>query len=287
MSPYGSDRSPRRWMRRRVPQLLALGLVTATATGCSVDSKDLPRLGLPNPVTEQGPRVLSLWQGAWIAALIVGAVVWGLILWSVAFHRRSRTKIEIPPQTRYNLPIEVLYTVIPGIMIAVFFYFTARDETKLEELSKNPDNVINVVGVQWSWSFNYKGDPADGTVDVYEQGTPGKKPTLYLPVKESIRFDLTSPDVIHSFWVPNFLYKKDIIPGRTNKFEVVPTKKGTYGGKCAELCGVDHSRMLFDVKIVDKADYVQHLKELAAKGQTGELRSKINEPAPVDAHGKK
>ncbi|WP_436787228.1 aa3-type cytochrome oxidase subunit II [Yinghuangia sp. YIM S10712] len=284
MSPYGSDRSPRRWMRRRVPQLLALGLVTATATGCSVDSKDLPRLGLPNPATEQGHRVLSLWQGSWIAALIVGAVVWGLILWSIVFHRRSRTKQEIPPQTRYNLPLEVLYTVIPGIIIAVFFYFTARDETELQKTTKASDpafasvNVIEVVGFQWNWAFNYKEGPMNETGAVYDIGTPGDIPTLYLPQNQKVQFELNSPDVIHSFFVPSFLYKMDIIPGKTNKFEITPQVLGHYDGKCAELCGADHSRMLFNVQIVTPAEYQKHLAELKAKGQTGAVRSQINMP---------
>ncbi len=284
VSPYGSDRSPRRWMRRRVPQLLALGLVTATATGCSVDSKDLPRLGLPNPATEQGHRVLSLWQGSWIAALIVGAVVWGLILWSVVFHRRSRTKQEIPPQTRYNLPLEVLYTVIPGIIIAVFFYFTARDETELQKTTKASDpafasvNVIEVIGFQWNWAFVYKDGALNQGGVVYDIGTPGDIPTLYLPQNQKVQFELNSPDVIHSFFVPSFLYKLDVIPGKTNKFEITPQVLGHYDGKCAELCGADHSRMLFNVQIVTPEEYQKHLAELKAAGQTGPLRSEINRP---------
>lgn len=291
MSPYGSDRSPRRWMRRRVPQLLALGLVTATATGCSVDSKDLPRLGLPNPATEQGDRVLSLWQGSWIAALIVGAVVWGLILWSIVFHRRSRTKQEIPAQTRYNLPLEVLYTVIPGIIIAVFFYFTARDETELQKTTKKTDpayasvNVVEVVGFQWSWSFNYKEGALNTTGAVYDVGTPGQIPTLYLPQNQKVQFELNSPDVIHSFFVPSFLYKLDVIPGKTNKFEITPNVLGEYDGKCAELCGADHSRMLFMVKIVTPEEYKKHLEELKLKGQTGAVRSQINMPATPEHAG--
>ncbi|NEE12965.1 cytochrome c oxidase subunit II, partial [Streptomyces sp. SID7499] len=112
---------------------------------------DFPRLGMPTPVTEEAPRILSLWQGSWAAALVTGVLVWGLILWSVFFHRRSRTKVEVPPQTRYNMPIEALYTVVPLIIVSVLFYFTARDESKLLELSDKPAHTINVVGFQWSW----------------------------------------------------------------------------------------------------------------------------------------
>lgn len=292
-------------MRRILPQALAAGLVLATATGCSY--KDYPRLGMPSPATEQAPRILALWQGSWAAALATGALVWGLILWSVIFHRRSRTKVEVPPQTRYNMPIEALYTIVPIIVIAVLFYFTARDESKLLETSKKPQHVINVVGFQWSWGFNYvenvDGNPATpvgvpselseipanklllppGAEGVYDTGTPASRnpenglpgPTLWLPKGETVRFVLTSRDVIHSFWIVPFLMKMDVIPGHTNVFEVTPSKIGLFKGKCAELCGVDHSRMLFNVKVVTPAEYRQHLKDLAAEGQTGYIPAGI------------
>lgn len=142
-------------MRRKLPQVLTAGLILATATGCSYNWEDFPRLGMPTPVTEEAPTILSLWQGSWAAALITGILVWGLILWSVFFHRRSRTKIEVPPQTRYNMPIEALYTVTPLIIVSVLFYFTARDESKLLALTPKPAHTVNVVGYQWSWGFNY------------------------------------------------------------------------------------------------------------------------------------
>ncbi|UZJ31728.1 cytochrome c oxidase subunit II [Streptomyces endophytica] len=308
MSPNGSDRSSRRPMRRKLPQVLAAGLVLATATGCTY--KDFPRLGMPTPVTDEAPRILSLWQGSWAAALATGVLVWGLIIWSVIFHRRSRTKVEVPAQTRYNMPIEALYTIVPFIIIAVLFYFTARDESALLKTSKKPDHVINVVGFQWSWAFNYlenvdgnksttninssalsaipdkwkKTAPA-GADGVYDTGTPGERnpqtgnpgPTLWLPKGETVQFVLTSRDVIHSFWVVPFLMKQDVIPGHTNVFEVTPNKEGTFMGKCAELCGVDHSRMLFNVKVVSPERYRAHLKDLAKKGQTGYLPSGIKQ----------
>ncbi|MET7932123.1 cytochrome c oxidase subunit II [Streptomyces sp. NPDC005322] len=306
MSPNGSDRSSRRPVRRKLLQALAAGLVLATATGCT--SKDFPRLGMPTPVTEEAPRILSLWQGSWAAALATGILVWGLILWAVIFHRRSRTKIEVPAQTRYNMPIEALYTVVPIIIVSVLFYFTARDENALLKTSKKPDHVVNVVGYQWSWGFNYMenvdGDTATpkqnakeiaaipdrlltgvpkGAEGVYDAGIPGERnpqngnpgPTLWLPKGESVQFILTSRDVIHSFWVLPFLMKMDVIPGKTNVFEVTPTREGTFRGKCAELCGVDHSRMLFNVKVVSPERYRQHLKDLVKKGQTGYIPAGI------------
>ncbi|MCX5014351.1 cytochrome c oxidase subunit II [Streptomyces sp. NBC_00555] len=315
MSPYGSDRSPRRPMRRKLLQALTAGAVLATATGCSYNWQDFPRLGMPYPVTEEAPRILSLWQGSWAAALITGILVWGLIIWSIIFHRRGRTKVEVPPQTRYNMPIEALYTVVPLIIVSVLFYFTARDESKLLALSK-PAHTINVIGFQWSWGFNYvedvdgdKASPKAGEVPkelstipdrftkdfpagaegVYEKGVPGDRnpqtgnpgPTLVLPKGEKVRFILSSNDVIHSFWVVPFLFKQDVIPGHTNVFEVTPSQEGTFMGKCAELCGVDHSRMLFNVKVVSPEKYQEYLKELAEKGQTGFLPAGIKQTDPA------
>ncbi|MGW6402328.1 aa3-type cytochrome oxidase subunit II [Streptomyces sp. NPDC055134] len=305
MSPNGSDRSSRRPMRRKLPQVLTAGLILVTATGCTY--KDFPRLGMPTPVTEEGPRILSLWQGSWAAALATGVLVWGLILWSIIFHRRSRTKIEVPTQTRYNMPLEALYTVVPLIIVSVLFYFTARDESKLLNLDDKPAHTINVVGYQWSWGFNYIENVPGSTGDaktskelagipdrfiedfpanaggVYEAGTPASVnpqtknpgPTLWLPKGEKVRFVLTSRDVIHDFWVVPFLMKQDVIPGHTNAFEVTPNREGTFLGKCAELCGVDHSRMLFNVKVVSPERYQQHLKDLVKKGQTGYIPSGI------------
>lgn len=305
---------PRRPKRRKLPQVLTAGLILATASGCEYNWEDFPRLGMPTPVTEEAPIILSLWQGSWAAALATGVLVWGLILWSVFFHRRSRTKVEVPPQTRYNMPIEALYTVVPIIIVSVFFYFTARDESKLLALSDKPAHTINVVGYQWSWGFNYiedvDGDATSGSEipveldaipdkyqkqfpagaeGVYDAGIPGTRnpqtgnpgPTLWLPKGEKVRFVLTSRDVIHSFWVVPFLFKQDVIPGHTNVFEVTPKDEGTFLGKCAELCGVDHSRMLFNVKVVSPERYQQHLKELAEKGQTGYIPSGIEQTDPA------
>jgi cytochrome c oxidase subunit II len=245
---------------------LAIGAVMAfvllACTAC--DTAKLPRLAFPTPATKEGPRILLMWQGSWLAAIITGAVVWGLIAWACVFHRK-KSETDIPIQTRYNLPIEVLYTVIPFIIVAVLFYFTARDESILLDTKKKPDMTVNVVGRQWSWSFNYVDD------QVYDVGTPAYRPQLWLPVNKRVKFILTSPDVIHSFWVPSFLFKMDDFPGRANNFELTPNKIGRYEGKCTELCGTFHSRMLFEVHVVSAADYQAHVAQLKSNGQSGQL----------------
>jgi len=137
-----------------------------------------------------------------------------------------------------------------------------------------------VIGKQWSWDFNYV---EAGTFQAGTQaeltGRPGVAstlPPLYLPVNKRVEFVLTARDVIHSFWVPQFLFKMDMIPGKVNRFQLVPTEIGTFQGKCAELCGAFHSQMLFQVKVVSQADYEAHLAELKAKGDIGQLDNSLN-----------
>jgi cytochrome c oxidase subunit 2 len=132
------------------------------------------------------------------------------------------------------------------------------------------DHTVTVVGEQWSWTFNYDKDPAlNGSTTVFDAGTTAHQPTLYLPVNKSVDFELRSQDVIHSFWVPAFLFKMDVIPGRHNHFSLTPTRKGTFDGRCAELCGTYHSRMLFTVKVVSESDYAAHLRKLKQEGNVG------------------
>ena len=247
--------------RRTGPALLA-GILLLLLTGCA--SEDLPTFGMPERgVTDQAPRILSLWQGAWIAAFAVGALVWGLIIAAAILYRRRKDETGLPAQIRYNVPIEVLYTVVPFIMVAVFFYFTARDENKIMAVSDDPDHTITVTAFQWNWQFTYTGD---GGEQATVTGTPGDPPTLVLPEGESVQFRLLSDDVVHSFWVPAFLFKMDIIPGNINRFEVTPEKVGSYAGKCAELCGQDHARMLFNVEVVPPDEYADYVAGLDTGG---------------------
>jgi cytochrome c oxidase subunit II len=256
-----------RQLRRWVPRTaLMVGLVTMTA-GCS-KTATWTNLGLRAPGTTSARTIIELWQGSWIAAMVVGVLVWGLILWTIIFHRKRSDRV--PRQVRYNLPIEILYTVIPFIMVGVLFYFTARDENQIDELSAHPAVVVNVTGFQWSWSFQYPQYSVTGSkalcgqADVCELGAtwngviPGNEnemPLLEVPEHETVRFNLVSADVIHSFWVLPFDFKRDVVPGHPNHFQVVATQPSTSIGRCSELCGLYHSRMLFRVKIVSQAQF--------------------------------
>lgn len=250
-------------------------------SGCSSDDVNaLKRLGMPEAASDRAESIHSLWVNTWIAAGLVGVFVWGLILWVVIRYRRRADNDEPPRQNRYNLPMEVLYTLAPFVIIGVLFYYTISTQNQVLAKSETPAHTINVTGYQWSWIFTYKeaANPAVGT-DVHEIGTIVKTPDLYLPVGETVRFNLSSPDVIHSFWVPAFAFKLDVFPGqgngRSNNFELTPTKEGVFRGKCAELCGTYHSAMLFNVHVVSPEEYTAYLKGLAAQGQTGEVQGSL------------
>jgi cytochrome c oxidase subunit 2 len=278
---------------------VALGVVAGSAalllSGCSVGTKDeWKRVAMPDPASAEGPGMLHLWQGAWIAAMITGVITWGLILYAV-FRFRRRSDDEIPVQTRYNLPIEIFYTVAPIMMVIVFFFFTVQEQDRVLKDVKNPDNTITVVGQQWSWTFNYNYDAGYndfkgkrvGSPVVYESGTPADPPTLWLVKDETVEVHLYSPDVIHSFWVPAFLFKMDVFPGRDNHYTFTPNRIGTFEGRCAELCGVYHSRMLFKVKVVDQAAYDAHLDALAKAHQYGPALgdTDVNNEAGLEQNG--
>lgn len=269
---------------------LAIPLATSLVlllTGCTdqIARGFLP--GVPG-VTNHTDRITGLWTTAWIVLWLVGIIAWGLMAWAIVVYRRRKGETGMPAQLRYNNPIEVLFTVIPLILVIGFFAFTARDIAAIEKPTENPDVVIEVIGKQWSWDFNYV------DANVYESGIQAQfegqtgvsetLPALYLPVGKTVQLDLSSRDVIHSFWVIDFLYKKDMFPGKTNHMYFTPQVEGTYVGRCAELCGEYHSMMLFQVKVVSQAEYDTYLASLAAKGQSGQLDSSFdrNQNLPGD-----
>ncbi|MBM7504731.1 cytochrome c oxidase subunit 2 [Agromyces aurantiacus] len=236
-------------------------------------------------MTNHTERVSGLWVTSWIVLLIVGVVTWGLTIWAVIAYRRRKGQTGLPVQLRYNMPIEVFYTIVPLILILGFFAFTARDQNAIEQrfAEDQVDVKIEAIAKQWAWDFNYVDE------DVYSAGiqaqleTDGsgsvkqeELPTLVLPVGANVEIALEARDVIHSFWVVDFLYKKDMIPGKTNYMSFVPEREGTYAGKCAELCGEYHSLMLFNVEVVSQAEYDDYIQSLRDAGQEGQLSAEYD-----------
>jgi cytochrome c oxidase subunit 2 len=228
-------------------------------TGCSVD--ELRGFGFEEGVTSVNDTSMGLWQGAWVAAGVVGLITLILILWPIVFHRKKNE--EFPKQTQYNVPVEVAYTVIPFIIVAVLFAYTARAQNEIKEVTPVTNQSvkvhdITVNAIQWSWQFTYKEAGPDATVT----GTPAQPPTLYMPLGEKVRFKITASDVVHGFWVPAFMIQIQNIPGVENQIEFTAQKLGTYPGRCNILCGRQHSQMLFDVKVVTPAEYQSYIESL-------------------------
>jgi cytochrome c oxidase subunit 2 len=251
------NRAPRVFF---VPLALLLTVVVLLVAGCQPQEDGgpagpagAPFFGLfpPPSATEQGAHIGNLYNVVfWIAAAIF-LLVEGLIVWAVLRYRRRDD--ALPKQTHGNLVMEAIWTTIPAIIVIVLFVMSIDTLGKVEAKSADPAVTVDVTGFQWQWQFEYKEDGVK-LVGAGEQG-----PELVLPVGETVNFKLHATDVIHAFYVPQFLYKKDVMPGRTNSFDLRIDAPGTYAGQCAEFCGLDHARMNFTVRAVPRPEYDQWL----------------------------
>ena len=267
--------------------------------GCSVEDvgSAFGHFGWPGPgISLQAHRMYDMWIASTIAALVVGFFVWGLIFWCIIRYRKRGD--ELPVQTRFNMPMEVLYTVTPVLIVAVLFYYTAIVQTDVDKLSRDPGQTVEVVAFKWNWQFNYRSGPGEEAQTVASTlGTDEVIPLLVLPTGQKIRFEETSRDVIHSFWVPELLFKRDVFPGNVrNVFEVTLDKEGRYVGRCAELCGTYHAFMQFELVVVSPDRFNQFIAAkragadtptaMAAIGYTGDQSFAITtKPLETRRHG--
>jgi cytochrome c oxidase subunit II len=245
---------------RRFP---ATGAVIAAAlllTGC-----ELPGFGAPDPASEEGESIRRLWQGFFVAGLLVGALVWGLLVYVLVRYRRRRHDdgTDVPNQNAYNIPLEIFYTAVPVLVVGGLFGVSVATQERVNRIADDPAVTVDVVGFQWSWEFHYVDE------DLTITGGPGldELPELVLPVDQVVHLRLDADDVNHSFWVPDFLSKRDLIPGFTNEIQVTPTETGSYVGRCAEYCGIDHWRMLYTVRVVSQEDYEAWLADARADAE--------------------
>jgi cytochrome c oxidase subunit 2 len=321
----------RRWAGRGRLALLVAPLALVL-TGCSAKDweRDL-RFGWPTGVTKQATEMRVFWTWSGVTALIVGILVWGLIFWCIIRYRKRSD--DLPKQFKYNLPLEIAYSIFPLLIIGGLFWRTAVVENNVDHLSKNPNVVVEVDAFKWNWQFQYhtvldaSGKPvsevypgqkglADNQGNAKDQHQSGKSgcdeassnlsfscgatgndpnaansplylstvgsdneiPVLVIPVHQSIRIIEHSEDVIHSFWVPEFLFKRDVIPygtnstARDNQFEFTPTSTGSFVGRCAELCGTYHSQMNFEVRVVTADVFAKYLDALRSIGPNDPAR---------------
>jgi cytochrome c oxidase subunit II len=223
---------------------------------------------LPAAASAEARDVAALYTGFVAIALVVGAIVYGGTTWSVLRYRRRRDEpvATLPPQTRGSLSLESVWTAIPIVTVLGLFGATLVVLNRVDATSARPAAVIQVQGFRWGWTFRYP----DVGITVSGIGTPG--PEIVVPVGEPIRLTVTSADVVHSFYVPQFLFKRDAVPGRPSTFEFTVDDAGTYRGQCAEFCGIYHSRMPFAVRAVSRADYDAWVASQPKSSPTGSAK---------------
>lgn len=203
------------------------------------------------PLTSEAERVRDVWTLFLVLAAAVFVLVIVLVVYCVIrFRKRDDT---LPPQKHYNVPVEVIYTGVPLVIVIILFAITAVTVRTVNRVqAEAPDVTVEVLGFQWQWQFTYP------DLGVAVTGDRDTQPELVLPSNSRVRFRLTSADVIHSFWIPGFRFKRDVIPGQEQEFDVeVLDRTGDFPntGVCAEFCGVDHAYMRFDVRILTPEDF--------------------------------
>ena len=322
--------TPRRRVWRTGALAITFAALAVTLSGCSW--QEVFGLGWPTGITPEAHANRQLWLGSVIAALVVGVIVWGLMFWSAAFHRKKKGQTELPRQFGYNMPLELVLTVVPFIIISVLFYFTVVTQQKMLKEEPNPEVVVDITAFQWNWkfgyqkvnyadgSFNYDGaDPARKAAMISKEeetgehggeakaeldirspedrsylnfnkvetvGTSDEIPILVLPAGKRIEFEQASADVIHSFWIPEFLFKRDVFPNpkenhSDNIWQVAEiTKTGAFVGRCAEMCGTYHAMMNFELRVVSPEDFRTYLQARIAGMTNAEALKAINQ-APL------
>jgi cytochrome c oxidase subunit 2 len=241
---------------RLAPQLLRTRRARLSAATIPLLALSACGFGAPPGATEQGQSIAHLWRVLWYFAIPVGVIVYGLILWSVfRYRRRPPDDGSLPKQTKYAVGLEVTYTLIPVVLIAAIFGFTYHAEQKVDHIDPHPAVIVNVDAFQWEWRFTYPQH------DVTVVGTPGHPPTLVVPAGETTRIVLRAEDVVHAFFVSDFLFQRQAIPGVTNVFDLTIPNAGRWPGQCSLYCGLDHTSMTFAVQAVSPAAFDQWLAD--------------------------
>ncbi|MFP5020360.1 aa3-type cytochrome oxidase subunit II [Pseudonocardia phyllosphaerae] len=259
--------------RSRIARAAKLGLLGVAAvpalSGCSVE--EVIRFGWPIGVTPEAAEMRTLWTWSAVAALIVGVITWGAMFWAMILHRKRKDDDgSLPRQTQYNLPVELVFTAIPTVIVAVLWGFTMNVQGFVDKDAPSAggpaDLRVNIVGFQWNWEFSYPDTPGPGGKPVSTLGTSDTIPILVLPTGKSIEFTQRSPDVIHSFYVPEFLFKRDVFPfpeknEQDNTYVIDKIdREGAFVGRCAELCGTYHSQMNFEVRALKPELFDRYLQ---------------------------
>ncbi|HVX19956.1 MAG TPA: cytochrome c oxidase subunit II [Acidimicrobiales bacterium] len=250
----GSLRDRRPLLRSRWWAAGAAAVAGLALTGC-----ELPAFGAYRGDTTQGQEAFKLWQGFFIAGAVIFLLVLFLILWSVLRYRRRSD--SIPPQTQYHTLFEIVYTILPIVIVLVLFGFTFVTENNVDAVTTK-QVTVNVTAFQWGWEFQYP------NYDVKVLGVETQDPVMVIPANEQVRIYLRSADVIHGFYVPQFNFSRYAQPGVTNQFNLDVIHPGTYRGQCTQFCGLYHSLMFFQVKAVTPAQFQAWVQQQQSQPST-------------------
>ncbi|WP_018020839.1 aa3-type cytochrome oxidase subunit II [Corynebacterium doosanense] len=272
-------------------------------------------MGWPDPVTPEGQSMYNFWVWVWLAAWTIGAIMWGLMLTAIfSWNRKAqekRGKGEFPRQLQYNIPLELVLTVVPILIVMTLFFFTVQTQQKVIALDKNPEVTVDVTAFQWNWKFGYADvsgnlmpngqayvgtdeerqalaeesarDPEDmknanpihgesmgdqsylNFNEIETLGTTEEIPVMVLPANTPVEFRLASGDVSHGFWVPEFLFKRDVYAHpesnqQERAFQIESIEPGAYVGRCAEMCGTYHAMMNFELRVVSPEAFTEYME---------------------------
>ncbi|WP_018024579.1 cytochrome c oxidase subunit II [Corynebacterium ulceribovis] len=315
------DQRKKRGLARKVGILGTLAASGALLAGCDVNPPEngffkLLRFGWPEGITPEATAMGNFWVWTWVVAWIIGIIMWFLMIFSmIAFSAKRAEKAgkgPYPRQTAYNVPLELILTAVPILIVMVLFFFTVQTQDKVTAMDKDPQVKVDVTAYQWNWKFGYdyvsgdvmggsdyngrqddrkQQDTLEGAFDNVEEQKPGpvhgrsqtdlsflnydeietvgtseEVPVLVLPTNTAIQFDLAAADVVHSFWVPEFLFKRDAFPHpeanksqRTFQIEKIE-QEGAFVGRCAEMCGTYHAMMNFEIRAVSPEKFKQYIE---------------------------
>ncbi|KAB1502474.1 cytochrome c oxidase subunit II [Corynebacterium sp. 320] len=306
-------------LTRRLGLAGVLGFSGLALAGCTVNPPEnkffeLLRFGWPKGITPEAQQLGNFWVWVWVAAWIIGFIMWGLMFFVMArYNDKARTRRgdheEFPRQTAYNVPLELVLTLMPVLTVLTLFFFNVQAQDEATALDKDPEVTVDVTAFQWNWKFGYAnvygekltdeaaqkaaeeskyedlgvdkhGHPIPGPIhgkskDDYSHlrfskiettGTTEEIPVLVLPSNTAIEFDLASADVSHAFWVPEFLFKRDVYNHpeanqQERRFQVREiNKEGAFVGRCAEMCGTYHAMMNFEIRVVSPEKFKQYIE---------------------------
>ncbi|WP_448853766.1 aa3-type cytochrome oxidase subunit II [Corynebacterium frankenforstense] len=316
----------RRGLGRKAAVGALIGAAGMTLAGCDVQPPEpvsnLLHMGWPEGITPEAHEMYNFWIWVWVAAWTIGIIMWGIFLWGIfrwgAKRAEKNGKGEFPKQLQYNIPLELVLTAVPIVIVMALFFFTVQTQQKVVAMDKDPKVAVDVTGFQWNWKFGYAevaaelsptGQDWDGTDEerqaqadaseydrdengeistehgdnpihgrskkdlsyldydtVETLGTTEEVPVLVLPTNTPIEFRLASGDVSHAFWIPEFLFKRDVYAHpdanqQQRAFQIEEIEKeGAFVGRCAEMCGTYHAMMNFELRAVSPEDFTEYMK---------------------------